>query len=273
MGDEVKALKVKKSTTNAKDLQAQIHRADVYDEGLLERLFPKRTRKCVVHRDIVVDSGEVDCVLDLMDDEGLDGVDEEEFPLFHMGCLVVAVMPHGRKLNGDLQIEVHDCRLVEGKSKVGAFKCDITKQLSAFAEFPGYFISTQDLKKGYSLQLALRATGLDFKDGTHPFSVQLLTIGRFCGEDLESRCAIGGAGKSAYQCLLNTTKEQGDNFTPLIPRQVDIREVDHTLVKSDVFETIKRLGLRTNGKLVAESKVEGDNQDAGAGGRRAGGKT
>nr|ATV81273.1 movement protein [Grapevine virus K] len=268
MGDEVKVLKVKKSTSSAKDLQAQIHRADVYNEDLLERLFPKRTRKCVVHKEIVVDSGEVDCVMDLMDDDDLGGIKEDDHPLFHMGCLVVAVMPHGRKLAGNLQIEVHDTRLIQGKSRVGAFKCDITKQLSAFAEFPGYFISTQDIMKGYSLQLVIRATGLDFKDGTHPFSVQLLTIGRFCGEDLESRCAIREAGKSAYQCLLNATKEDDQASVSLIPKQIRVQEVDNTLVKSDVFETIKRLGLHTNGRLVEESKVAGGDKDVGAGRRR-----
>nr|AVD73313.1 Movement protein [Grapevine virus D] len=272
MGDEVKVLKVKKSTSSAKELQAQIHRADVYDERLLERLFPKKTRKCVVHKDIVVDSGEVDCVMDLTDDEEMDGINEEEYPLFHMGCLVVAVMPHGRKLNGDLQIEVHDGRLVEGKSRVGAFRCDITKQLSAFAEFPGYFISTRDLMKGYSMQLVIRATGLDFKDGTHPFSVQLLTIGRFCDESLESRCAIREAGKTAYQCLLNTVKDQSGATAPLIPKQVEVQEVADTLVKSDVYETIKRLGLKTNGRLVAESKVERGHKDASVSGRNSAGE-
>ncbi|AVI69648.1 Movement protein [Grapevine virus J] len=268
MAREVKVFKISRNTESVKGLLDQSHRKDVYDLDTLERWFPKRTRKCVVHKEIVVVDGEVDCNMELMEDEDYKDIDPNEYPMFHVGCVLVAVMPHGRKLNGELTIEVHDKRLKEGKSRISGFNCDLSRQISAFAEFPGYFISSHDLLRGYSLQLLIHARGLDFKDNMHPFSVQLMSIGRFCGEDMESRFAISQMGKSAYQCLLGTSlaDPRGENLA--VPKGLHVEEVDSTLVKSDVYETIKKLGLKTHGRLIEEPKDQGGDQDARFSGRQ-----
>nr|QYA73961.1 movement protein [Grapevine virus A] len=256
---EIKIFNVKRNTRDLEGLNKSLHRGDVYDTELIEKVFPRRTKKCVIHRELIVQNGRVDCELDIMDD-GLDEVDEVEFPLYHVGCIVVALMPHGRNLQGKVAVEILDTRLKEGASRISRTLMDISKPLSACADFPGYFISTSDLLNGYTLHLSITTTDLQFVDGVHPFSVQLVSIGRFCGEDMKTRYAVSEASKVLHQNILNA---EGDG--EIIPRGVQVQKVPDTLVMPEVYETIKRLGLKTNGTLRKEGGDKGDHRGVGAG--------
>nr|QYA73866.1 movement protein [Grapevine virus A]WIM49280.1 MAG: movement protein [Grapevine virus A]WIM49285.1 MAG: movement protein [Grapevine virus A] len=256
---EIKVFNVKRNTKDLETLNKSLHRGDVYDTELIERVFPRRTKKCVVHKELVVQDGRVDCELDLMDG-GLDDVDEEEYPLYHVGCIVVALMPHGKNLQGKVAVEVIDTRLKVGSGRISKSIMDMSKPLSACADFPGYFISTSDLLNGYTLHLSITTTDLQFVDGVHPFSVQLMNIGRFCGDDMKTRYAVGEASKVLHQNILNS---QGDG--EMIPRGVQVQKVPDTLVMPEVYETIKRLGLKTNGTLRQEGGDKGDHRGTGAG--------
>nr|BDX29348.1 movement protein [Grapevine virus A] len=256
---EIKVFSVKRNTRDLETLNKSLHRGDVYDTELIERVFPRRTKKCVVHKELIVQNGRVDCDLDLMD-SGLDDVDEEEFPLYHVGCIVVALMPHGKNLQGKVAVEVVDTRLKEGAARISRSLMDMSKPLSACADFPGYFISTTDLLNGYTLHLSITTTDLQFVDGVHPFSVQLMNIGRFCGDDMKTRYAVAEASKVLHQNILNS---EGDG--DMIPRGVQVHKVPDTLVMPEVYETIKKLGLRTNGTLRQEGRDKGDNRGVGVG--------
>nr|AXL94977.1 movement protein [Grapevine virus A] len=256
---EIKIFNVKRGTKDLETLNKSLHRGDVYDTELIEKVFPRRTKKCVIHKELIVKDGRVDCDLDLMD-SGLDDVDEEEFPLYHVGCIVVALMPHGKNLQGKVAVEVLDTRLKEGASRISRSLMDMSKPLSACADFPGYFISTNDLLNGYTLHLSITTTDLQFVDGVHPFSVQLMNIGRFCGDDMKTRYAVAEASKMLHQNILNS---EGDG--EMIPRGVQVQKVPDTLVMPEVYETIKKLGLRTNGTLRQEGRDKGDNRGVGAG--------
>nr|ABH07005.1 movement protein [Grapevine virus A] len=254
---EVKIFNVKRSTRDLESLNKSLHRGDVYDTELIERVFPRRTKKCVVHRELIVKDGRVDCDLDLMD-SGLDDVDEDEFPLYHVGCIVVALMPHGKNLQGKVAVEVVDTRLKSGAARISRSLMDLSKPLSACADFPGYFISTADLLNGYTLHLSISTTDLQFVDGVHPFSVQLMNIGRFCGDDMKTRYAVSEASKILHQNILNS---EGDGEE--IPHGVRVQKVPDTLVMPEVYETIKKLGLKTNGSLRKEGGNEGNHRRAG----------
>lgn len=256
---EIKIFNVKRNTKDLETLNKSLHRGDVYDTELIEKVFPRRTKKCVVHKELIVKGGRVDCDLDLMD-SGLDDVDEEEFPLYHVGCIVVALMPHGKNLQGKVAVEVVDTRLKDGASRISRSLMDMSKPLSACADFPGYFISTSDLLNGYTLHLSITTTDLQFVDGVHPFSVQLMNIGRFCGDDMKTRYAVVEASKMLHQNILNS---EGDG--EMIPRGVQVQKVPDTLVMPEVYETIKKLGLRTNGTLRQEGRDKSDNRGVGAG--------
>nr|QYA73956.1 movement protein [Grapevine virus A] len=256
---DIKIFNVKRSTKDLESLNKSLHRGDVYDTELIEKVFPRRTKKCVVHKELIVKDGRVDCDLDIMD-EGLDDIDELEFPLYHVGCIVVALMPHGKNLMGKVAVEVLDTRLKDGASRISRTLMDLSKPLSACADFPGYFISTSDLLNGYTLHLSITTTDLQFVDGVHPFSVQLMSIGRFCGEDMKTRYAIAEASKMLHQNILNA---EGDG--ELIPKGVQVQRIPDTLVMPEVYETIKKLGLKTNGSLRQEGGNKSDNRRAGAG--------
>nr|ABH07010.1 movement protein [Grapevine virus A] len=243
---EIKVFNVKRNTKDLETLNKALHRGDVYETELIERVFPRRTRKCVIHRELVVKDGRVDCDLDIMDD-GLENVDEDEYPLYHVGCIVVALMPHGKNLSGKVVVEVKDTRLKEPSSRISRSFMDMSKPISACADFPGYFISTADLLNGYTLHLSVTTTDLDFVDGVHPFSVQLTSIGRFCGEDMKTRYAITEVSKQLHQSILNS---EGDGAE--IPKGVPVQRIPDTLVMPEVYETIKKLGLRTHGSVRKE---------------------
>nr|BDX29327.1 movement protein [Grapevine virus A] len=257
--EEIKVFNVKRNTRDLESLNKSLHRGDVYDTELIERVFPRRTKKCVVHRELIVKDGRVDCDLDLMD-SGLDDVDEDEFPLYHVGCIVVALMPHGKNLQGKVAVEVVDTRLKSGAARISRSLMDLSKPLSACADFPGYFISTADLLNGYTLHLSISTTDLQFVDGVHPFSVQLMNIGRFCGDDMKTRYAVSEASKNLHQNILNS---EGDGEE--IPRGVHVQKVPDTLVMPEVYETIKKLGLKTNGSLRKEGGNEGDHRRVSVG--------
>nr|QYA73931.1 movement protein [Grapevine virus A] len=256
---EIKVFNVKRSTRDLETLNKSLHRGDVYDTELIEKVFPRRTKKCVIHKELTVKDGRVDCDLDIMD-EGLEDIDEEEFPLYHVGCIVVALMPHGKNLQGKVAVEVLDTRLKNGAARISRTLMDMSKPLSACADFPGYFISTSDLLNGYTLHLSITTSDLQFVDGVHPFSVQLMSIGRFCGDDMKTRYAVTEASKMLHQNILNS---EGDG--EMIPRGVAVQKVPDTLVMPEVYETIKRLGLKTNGTLRQEGRDKSDNRGVGVG--------
>nr|WDS60437.1 movement protein [Grapevine virus A] len=254
---EIKVFNVKRNTKDLETLNKALHRGDVYDTELVEKVFPRRTKKCVIHKELVVKDGRVDCDLDIMD-TGLDEVDEDEYPLYHVGCIVVALMPHGKNLGGKVVVEVKDTRLKGPSSRISRSYMDMSKPISACADFPGYFISTTDLLNGYTLHLSVTTTELDFVDGVHPFSVQLTSIGRFCGEDMKTRYAITEVSKQLHQSILNS---EGDGAE--IPKGVPVQRIPDTLVMPEVYETIKKLGLKTNGTV----RKEGGDQIGGRGTR------
>nr|BDX29422.1 movement protein [Grapevine virus P] len=258
--EAVRIFKVGKNTESLGDLTKQLSRSHVYNNEMMERMFPSRCRKCVVHKEIVVENGQVDLEMELMDMDVLDGIDEEKLPFYHFGSVVTCVLPNGKTLKGSVLVRLKDGRLKEGSDVVSSFTCDLGKQLSAFADFPGYFISTSDLKQGFTLKLCLLTDALEFKEGTHPFSVATICIGRFCSADLESRALISHHGRHLYQPLLNSDLEISK-----VPKHVHVQEIPNNLVMSEVYDTIKRLGLKTNGSIVREVEAEGDSGGSGDG--------
>nr|BCT87090.1 movement protein [Grapevine virus F] len=256
---EVKIFEVKKNATGFEELNKAISRSDVYDNDLIERIMPKRTRKCVVHKEISVVNSRVNVEMEIMDDGVVGKIDEDAYPIYHAGCLVVALMPHGRNLKGRVALRFKDHRLKDGKNVIGSMVADLSKGISAHAEFPGYFISTADLKAGYTLQLEIATEELDFKDGVHPFSVQLISIGRFCGEDLETRYLLQQNGTRMYQHLLNS-----ENESKIVPKGLEVRYNDTTLVMPEVYETIKKLNLKHHGSDLKKDEYEGGGGDPGS---------
>nr|QYA74560.1 movement protein [Grapevine virus F] len=256
---EVKIFDVKKGATGFEELSKSISRSDVYDNDLIERIMPKRTRKCLVHKEISVVNSRVSVEMEIMDDGVVGKIDEDVYPIYHAGCLVVALMPHGRNLKGRVVLHFKDHRLKAGKDVIGSMVADLSKGISAHAEFPGYFISTADLKAGYTLQLEIATDELDFKDGVHPFSIQLISIGRFCGEDLETRYLLQQNGTRMYQHLLNS-----ENEPKVVPKGLDVKYNDTTLVMPEVYETIKKLNLKHHGSDLKKDEYEGSGRDPGS---------
>ncbi|AFP95343.1 movement protein [Grapevine virus F] len=255
---EVKIFEVKKGATGFEELNKAISRSDVYDNELIERIMPKRTRKCVVHKEISVVNSRVNVEMEIMDDGVVGKLDEEAYPIYHAGCLVVALMPHGRNVKGKVALRFKDRRLKAGKDVIGSMVADLKKGISAHAEFPGYFISTADLKAGYTLQLEIATDELDFKDGVHPFSIQLISIGRFCGEDLDTRYLLQQNGTRMYQHLLNS-----ENEFRCVPKGLDVKMNDTTLVMPEVYETIKKLNLKHHGSDIKKDEHEGGGRNTG----------
>nr|QYA74570.1 movement protein [Grapevine virus H] len=253
---EVKVFKVKPSTSNFGELNKQLSSQKVYDISSLEKLFPKSIIKGNVHAEIIVKNGKVDVELDLLGPDGSDALVSYGKPYVHVGCIAIALMPHGRDLNGAAHLVVRDGRMLSGKDVLCRFQCDLKKRLSAFADFPNYFVSTEDVLQGFSFHLGINADDLSFRDGTHPFSIEITTILRGCDESMDMRYALSTLGSGAYQAILNTKTDGGES--QLIKYQPN----DVTSVMPEVYETIKKLNLGHNGKLHKERSDERGDKDA-----------
>nr|WKT15092.1 MAG: movement protein [Grapevine virus M] len=264
---EVKVFNVRPGTTNFGELNRKLVSDKVYETGILEKLFPRSVVKGHVHKEIVVKNGKVDVELELIGPGIGDAIGAISKPFIHVGCIAVALMPHGRNLEGQAHLVLRDGRMLSGKDVLCRFKCDLSKRLSAFAEFPNYFVSTEDLLGGFTFQLSVLSDNTGFKDGTHPFSVQLTTILRGCDESMEMRYALSSLGQGAYQPVLNTKAETG-----LAPR-IKYRTNEVTSVMPEVYETIKKLNLSHNGDLHKEGRDEGDREDSAPNWGITGGET
>nr|QYA74640.1 movement protein [Grapevine virus M] len=264
---EVRVFKVKKSTSNFGELNKFLNTAKVYEQDFVERLFPRSIVKGNVHSEIVVKGGRVEVDLDLLGPEGGEALLAFDKPYVHVGCIAVALMPHGKNLPGSAHLVLRDGRMLNGKDVICRFQCRLDQRLSAFAEFPNYFVSTEDVVGGFSFHLSIMADGLGFRDGTHPFSVQLTSILRGCDESMDMRYALSNLGSGLYQPLLNSSPETEK------PGLIKYQTNEVTSVMAEVYETIKKLNLDHYGNLHKERSDEGDNQDVALSWSEPGGRT
>ncbi|QCF24340.1 movement protein [Grapevine virus M] len=267
MSHEVRVFRVRKSTANFGELNKQLNTSKVYDQDVVERLFPRSVVKGNVHTEIVVKNGKVDVDLDLLGPDGGEALLAFGKPYVHVGCIAVALMPHGKNLPGVAHLVLRDGRLLSGKDILCRFQCRLDQRLSAFAEFPNYFVSTEDITKGFSFHLSIQSDELGFRDGTHPFSVQLTSILRGCDESMDMRYALSTLGSGLYQAVLNSSPETEK------PGLIKYQNNEVTSVMAEVYETIKKLNLEHNGELHKERSDEGDNQDVAINWSDASGKT
>nr|UIW14220.1 MAG: movement protein [Actinidia virus C] len=266
---EKKVFKVPPGTKDAKHLKSALSRNKVYDISLFEQIFPTCTLKSNLHEEICIDEGSVDTNINLVPESVSDSLDEEKEPYLHLGCVAVAIIPHGRNMSGSIEIKLEDQRFLEGKGVLCHFRAQLKDALSAFAQFPGYFVSTIDVKNGYALNLKVKATGMQMHDGTHPLSLQVYCIMKKCNESFEHRYALSGLKPGAYQALLNTTqvKEAPIRYMPATIK-ASAPEVDKTLIMPSVFETINKFYPNHGEEYIKDiSNAERDRGPGDVGGR------
>nr|BBL87154.1 movement protein [Actinidia virus A] len=239
---EKRVFKVPKGLKDAKQLKGALARNKVYDITLFEQIFPTCTLKSNIHEEICIEEGCVDTNINLVSESVADGLDEEKEPYLHLGCVAVAIIPHGRNMSGRVDIKLEDQRFQEGKGTLCHFQAELRNALSAFAQFPGYFVSTIDVKNGYALNLKIKASGMHMHDGTHPLSLQVYCIMKKCDESFEHRYALSALKPGAYQSILNTTQIED---VPIQYSRPPARTVEpdneKTLIMPSVYEAINKL--------------------------------
>lgn len=261
---EKKVFKVPRNTKDAKHLRTALARNKVYDISLFEQIFPTCTLKSNVHEEICIDEGVVDTSINLVPESVADSLDEEKEPYLHLGCVAVAIIPHGRNMSGVIDVKLEDQRFLEGKGVLCHFRAELKDSLSAFAQFPGYFVSTIDVKNGYALNLKVKAAGMQMHDGTHPLSLQVYCIMKKCDESFEHRYALSSLKPGAYQSLLNTTqvKEVPIRYTPAAVK-ASTSEADKTLLMPSVYETIKKFYPKHGEEYIKDGANEERNRGTG----------
>nr|UTQ50738.1 MAG: movement protein [Tomato vitivirus 1] len=269
-----KVFDVKQGTEDVGSLKKQLSRNKVYDLKFFESLFPTQVFKSVVHEEIRVVDGEIDVDINLVNPELVEHLDPVDKPYVHVGCVAVAVIPHGRGAPGHCEFELIDTRYTSNHGVLAKFGCKMSSSLSAFARFPGYFISTHDIKDGYTLGLRVQGKALELHDGVRPLSVQIISIIKVCGEEFKHRYALAKLPVNAYQNLLNAYLISEDDQTDYKIEDAQIKRgkmvepnaKGDTLVMSEVYETIKKLYPEHGGYIQEEPDQKGrDNPVGGRG--------
>nr|UIW14206.1 MAG: movement protein [Actinidia virus A] len=261
---EKRVFKVPKGLKDAKQLRGALARNKVYDITLFEQIFPTCTLKSNIHEEICIEEGCVDTNINLVSEDMADGLDEEKEPYLHLGCIAVAIIPHGRNMLGSVDIKLEDQRFQEGKGVLCHFQAELKNALSAFAQFPGYFVSTIDVKNGYALNLKIKASGMHMHDGTHPLSLQVYSIMKKCDESFEHRYALSALKPGAYQSLLNATQiSEAPIRYSQPPTRVVEPDSEKTLIMPSVYEAINKLYPNHGKEYLKDGANEGGNRGAG----------
>nr|QIQ28220.1 putative movement protein [Heracleum latent virus] len=265
--------KVDKDLQEPHKLSGRLQRGKVYDIGLIEKMMPKQVLRSVVHNEIVVEEGEVNAELSLIPEALLQSLEPSKFPYLHIGCVAISVIPHGRDMPGKVSIEIVDSRYTSGKGVLSRFGCEMKNALSAFARFPGYFVSAYDVLDGYTIGLKVKAQGLELHEGVRPLSLQVICIFRQCEESFKHCYALQKLKPEAYQALLNTYLEEEDDHTEyksikapslITSKPPSDTAKDYTLVMPEVYETIKKLFPSDHGRYIEERKDQKRGEDSGA---------
>nr|QYA74160.1 movement protein [Grapevine virus B] len=265
-----------KEELGVKGIKETISKTKVYDMSYFERLFPTRVFKSVIHDEIRVREGEVKQVVNLMDDDFVKKIETTSYPYLHLGCLAICVIPHGRDLKGEVEFILKDTRFLPGSKPLMSFGCKAEKMLSAFSVFPGYFVSTYDLLDGFTVELEVRAKGMEFEEGVRPLSIQIICVAKLCSQDFHHQYALQKVKKGAYQALLNSylvqvedqteylemeDSDQGRHKRDLIGIQVksgQSESIDKLLVPPEVYETIEKQFPESHGKYIPDGKNKGE---------------
>nr|QYF11775.1 movement protein [Grapevine virus B] len=265
-----------KEELGVKGVKSAIAKAKVYDLSYFERLFPTRVFKSVVHEEIRVRDGEVKQVINLMDENFVRKIESTSFPYLHLGCLAICVIPHGRDLKGDVEFILRDTRFLPNSEPLMSFGCKAEKMLSAFSAFPGYFVSTFDLIDGFTMELEIKAQGMEFEEGVRPMSIQIICVAKLCSQDFHHRYALQKVKKGAYQALLNSYLVEVEDQTEYLEIQkpgkshsltghtgVQVKSgesesIDKLLVPPEVFETISKQFPESNGKYIPDGQNKGE---------------
>nr|UIW14211.1 MAG: movement protein [Actinidia virus B] len=255
---------------NGKSLTRTLNRSRIYRMDAFEKVFHQTTLKSCVHDELVVENGVVDQNIDLVDEKTIDALNEETQPYIHLGCVAVAVIPHGRCMKGTVHVKVEDQRFKDGHGTVCSFKCDLKDALSAYATFPGYFVSTTDIKNGYALNLKVKAEGMHMVEGVHPLSIQMHCIMKVCDANFEHRYALAKLKPGAYQELLNSQQSPGFEIPYKKKELPNDGTTQDTLVMPNVYDAIKKLHPNHVGSYIKDGQFEEGNRRAGADGGHTG---
>nr|QYA74140.1 movement protein [Grapevine virus B] len=265
-----------KEELGVKGVKEAISKTKVYDMSYFERLFPTRVFKSVIHDEIRVREGEVKQVVNLMDDEFVKRIETTSHPYLHLGCLAICVIPHGRDLKGEVEFILKDTRFLPGSKPLMSFGCKAEKMLSAFTVFPGYFVSTYDLMDGFTVELEVRAKGMEFEEGVRPLSIQIICVAKLCSQDFHHQYALQKVKKGAYQALLNSYLVQVEDQTEyleiddsdkrrgkddLIGIQVksgQSESIEKLLVPPEVYETIEKQFPGSHGKYLPDGQNQSE---------------
>nr|BDX29394.1 movement protein [Grapevine virus B] len=264
-----------KEELGVKGIKEAISKTKVYDMSYFERLFPTRVFKSVIHDEIRVREGEVKQVVNLMDDDFVKKIETTSHPYLHLGCLAICVIPHGRDLKGEVEFILKDTRFLRGSKPLMSFGCKAEKMLSAFSVFPGYFVSTYDLLDGFTVELEVRAKGMEFEEGVRPLSIQIICVAKLCSQDFHHQYALQKVKKGAYQALLNSYLVQVEDQTEYLEiedsdqrrKQGDLigiqvksgqsESIDKLLVPPEVYETIEKQFPESHGKYIPDGQDKG----------------
>nr|UIW13947.1 MAG: movement protein [Actinidia virus B] len=249
---------------DGKSVARALNRDRVYKMDVFEKIFHQTTLKSCVHDELVVENGVVDQDIDLVDEKTIDGLNEETQPYIHLGCVAIAVIPHGRAMKGTVQIKVEDQRFKEGHGTICSFKCDLKDALSAYASFPGYFVSTTDVKNGYALNLKVRAEGMCMVEGVHPLSIQMHCIMKVCDANFEHRYALAKLKPGAYQELLNSQQVPGFELPYRKQMSNAPTGIKDTLVMPNVYDAIRKLHPNHVGGYIKDGQPEEGDRGTGA---------
>nr|QYA74285.1 movement protein [Grapevine virus B] len=265
-----------KEELGVKGVKSAITKAKVYDLSYFEKLFPTRVFKSVVHEEIRIRDGEVKQVINLMDDNFVKKIETTSYPYLHLGCLAICVIPHGRDLKGDVEFTLRDTRFLPNSEPLMSFGCKAEKMLSAFSAFPGYFVSTYDLIDGFTMELEVKARGMEFEEGVRPMSIQIICVAKLCSQDFHHQYALQKIKKGAYQALLNSYLVQVEDQTEYLEIQnpgkslnrigytgVQVKSgesesIDKLLVPPEVYETISKQFPESHGKYIPDGQDKGE---------------
>nr|AXE72386.1 movement protein [Blackberry virus A] len=255
----VQVFKVKDKRNGVVDLKEfnkVIDKRKVYDCGVLDELFgPKRVYRSDICQEIEVKDGRVDTEIDLCSDESLLRVDEEKFPFLHVGCIALGFMGLGRNMRGEFTVVVRDGRIKMGRNALCAFKFVCKERVSAFVDFPDFCVATIDLKSGFTLQLSITSTNLEFLDETHPLALNLVTVCRFMDGSLESKMLVRKYGKHMYQTLCDT-EVLDPKIGKLVETKVHVDGTSEGDTMRDVLEAIRLHNERKSGKRGSDHTDE-----------------
>nr|ADG57796.1 putative movement protein [Grapevine virus B]AHZ62718.1 movement protein [Grapevine virus B] len=261
-----------KEELGVKGVKSAIAKTKVYDLSYFERLFPTRVFKSVVHEEIRVRDGEVKQVINLMDEDFVRKIETTSYPYLHLGCVAICVIPHGRDLKGEVEFTLRDTRFLPRSNPLMSFGCKAERMLSAFSAFPGYFVSTYDLIDGFTMELMVKAKGMEFEEGVRPMSIQIICVAKLCSQDFHHQYALQKVKKGAYQALLNSYLVQCEDQTEYLEVQsaegvpdrsgytgIQVKSgqsesIDKLLVPPEVYETISKQFPESHGKYIPDGK-------------------